>query len=108
MNTHDRRSFLKGLIGTVAAGSYVLTNPMVVAGDLLVPSPEPTIIKATVEPVRVGSYVDAFITQVNTDVRYGGLIEIELRMKVTLPDDVETDLIELLHARSVRLYPVWK
>lgn len=119
MNSVSRRSFLKalGLGGAAVAGSFVLHDPQVISGDLLAPSPEPTIIKATRIPEVIKGCGEAFVTGLEisnnpiwcgTDSRgYAhyeqGLIDIRVELRITgVPDK---QLFESVGQR-VRLYSV--
>lgn len=104
MRPVDRRSFLKSLAGVTAAGAFVINNPTVIAGDLLVPNPEPTIIRATEIPERVDLAMTAFVRRMNCNVGVYGPITLE--MELILDGDPGRVLAELGMAERIGLYVV--
>lgn len=108
MTIYDRRSFLKGLAGITAAGAFVITNPHVIAGDLLVPSPEPTIIRADQPLQRVGGPVVAWLKSASVTNEPFGLTRAELILEVSYYDNGVPELAALWQKGKVTLYPGWE
>lgn len=61
----NRREFLKaiGIGGACIAGNFVIHDPVVLAGDLIAPNPEPTIVQATTMPERIDYVADAYVVR---------------------------------------------